>query len=83
MNGWSWFWTAWFAVSFAAFLIPEIWALVTGHPENTLSAQIWRLESLKAGQHVWQWTAAHWLIGGVLAVVLIWLLFHFVAGIWA
>lgn len=83
MNGWSSYWAAWFGVAFAAFLIPEVWALFTRHPENTLSAQIWRLEQLKAGQHVWQWTAAHWLIGGILAVVLIWLLFHFVAGIWA
>jgi hypothetical protein len=82
MNGWSVYWLCWFCGAFFAFLIPEVYALAAGHDENTLSAQIWHLESLTPGQHIWQWSAAHWLIGGMLAVTLVWLIGHFLFGIW-
>ena len=83
MNAWSTYWVCWFFGMLIAFLVPELWALFTGHGENTLSANVWRLEQLAPGQHVWQWTALHVLIGGALAVFLIWLLVHLVLGIWA
>jgi hypothetical protein len=38
-------WLAWFLISFLTFLIPELLALLSKHPEWTLSASIWRLES--------------------------------------
>lgn len=82
MNGWSIYWTCWFGAFITAFLIPELWALFTGHPDNTLSANVWRLEQIAPGQHVWQWTALHVLIAGLLVVVLGWLLFHLAFGIW-
>lgn len=82
MNGWSIYWTVWTVAMFVAFAIPEFWALATGHPENTLSENVWRLEQLLPGQHVWQWTAVHALVGGALFVLLIWLAFHFTFGIW-
>lgn len=83
MNGWSWYWLCWFIASIVvAFLGPELYALFTGHPENTLSAQVWRLEQALPCQHVWQWTALHILIGGVLLVLLVWLIGHLVFGIW-
>jgi hypothetical protein len=82
MNGWSWWWLSWFTATIASFLVPELYALSTGHGENTLSAQVWKLEKIAPGQHVWEWTALHVLIGGLLAVVLIWLLVHLVFGIW-
>ena len=84
-NAWSWYWLAWFVVTFpVAFLVPEMIALASRHPENTLSAQIWRLEGFLPGHAgpVWNWTALHILIGGVLAVLLLWLIGHFVLGIW-
>lgn len=82
MNGWSWYWLIWFMASFALFIVPESIALATHHVENTLSAQVWRLEGLQNGQPIWQWTALHVLVGGALAVVLLWLVGHFVLGFW-
>ena len=82
MNGWSWYWLGWFLTAVAAFLGPELYALASNHPENTLSAQVWRLEQIAPGQHVWQWTALHVLIGGLLGVLLVWLLGHLLLGIW-
>lgn len=82
MNGWSWYWLAWFEVSILAFLGPELYALFTRHNENTLSANIWRLEQVQTGQSLWQWTALHFLVGGSLALLLVWLIFHLVFGIW-
>ncbi|MGH3438118.1 MAG: hypothetical protein ACRDRN_16825, partial [Sciscionella sp.] len=61
---------------------PELYALATHHGENTLSAQIWRLEQYKSGQVITQWTALHFLIGGVIVVLLLWLIGHFTFGIW-
>lgn len=84
-NGASWYWLIWFIVAFPlAFLVPELIALASGHPENTLSAQIWRLEGFLPGHAgvVWHWTALHFLIGGVLAILLVWLIGHFTLGIW-
>lgn len=82
MNGWSRYWLAWFAVSFTAFIVPEAVALVTGHVENTLSDNVWRLEGVGTSGSVWHWTALHVLLGGSLAVVLVWLIGHLVFGIW-
>jgi hypothetical protein len=82
VNGWSWYWLAWFSVLVTAFLGPELYALATGHSENTLSANVWRLEQSLPGENLWQWTALHVLIGGCLAVLLIWLLGHLVFGLW-
>jgi hypothetical protein len=56
--------------------------LFSGHPENTLSDNIWALEKLMPGESLWQWTAVHVLVGGVLIVLLVWLIGHLVFGIW-
>lgn len=82
-NGWSWYWLAWFTVMFpVTFFVPEMYALLTGHSENTLSAQIWRLEGFVPGQSVWAWSAVHFLLAGIIGLLLVWLLGHFVLGIW-
>lgn len=83
MNAWAGYWLTWFLVTITTFAVPETYALVTGHPENTLSAQIWGLEGILSGQEpIWQWTAAHILIGGSLFLGLVWLAFHLLFGIW-
>jgi len=50
---------------------------MTGHPERTLSASIWRLEGWQPGQQFWQWTAGHFLFMGSFALLIVWLFFHF------
>ncbi|HEY2090241.1 MAG TPA: hypothetical protein VGH54_29990 [Mycobacterium sp.] len=82
MNAWSWFWCAWFGISFTSFLAVETWALVIGQPENTLSWQLWRLMNVTPNQPVWQWSATHILVGGLLALTLGWLILHLDLGIW-
>ena len=77
------YWLAWFLLSFLAFAIPETWALVTGRYSNTLSAAIWDLEQFRPGAvGPLGWTATHVLVGGVLALVLVWLIGHLVFGLW-
>jgi hypothetical protein len=51
MNRMSWYWLIWFILCFpVSFLIPELWALWSGRPEDTLSENIWRLEQDAPGQ---------------------------------
>lgn len=68
----------WFALGFG---VPETIALATGHPENTLSEQVWHIEGL--GNRVpfwepWHWTPAHWAI----FIGMVWLSGHFDFHIW-
>jgi hypothetical protein len=82
-NFWSIYWLCWFIAFLpVSFLVPELYVLAIGQPENTLSANVWRLEQWLPGQNLWQWTALHVLIGGCLAVLLVWLLGHLVFGLW-
>lgn len=71
------FWLGWFVITFGSFLSMEVYQLVTGHPERTLSAAIWRLEAWQPGQPFWQWTAGHFLFMGVFTLLIFWLFFHF------
>jgi len=47
--------------------MPELFALISGHPEHTLSYQVWHLEGRGA-------TFARYFVG----VFLLWLLIHMV-----
>jgi hypothetical protein len=61
-NYWSLYWLIWLVVMF---LIPELYAIITGHPENTFSAQIWHLEGTGA-------TFFRWVVASTFA----WLFIH-------
>lgn len=63
-NGWSIYWSIWL---FLLFGVPEIYALATGHPENTLSFQVWHLEG--TGATFWRF---------FICAFLVWLLLHMV-----
>lgn len=76
------FWLVWFATSVVSFMAMEFTMIAQKRFQDTLSAQVWRLEQFLPGDNLWQWTAVHVLIGGALGVLLIWLLLHFVLGIW-
>lgn len=83
MNAWSWYWLWWAVLSLlGGFLVPECWALFAKHPENTLSAQIWKLQGVQPGEpfDITKWSAGHFLIGGLLILLFLWLIFHFVFG---
>lgn len=54
-----------------SFLVIELSALFTGHPERTLSAWVWKLEDLHHG-----WTFARYFI----AVFCLWLFCHMAFG---
>lgn len=70
-----WYWWAWLG----AFVVPEFVALGTGHPENTFSDFVWKVCDVLPGQTIRQWTWAHY----GLAVLMLWLPFHFVFRMWA
>jgi hypothetical protein len=80
-NAWTVYWLViWFGLGFG---IPETIALVTGHPENTLSDQVWRLEGLTASNSGTFWNPLTWSIPHFLiACGVIWLSFHFIDHIW-
>jgi hypothetical protein len=82
MNAYTQFWLWWFTAFIGTFLVAESAALITGRPEDTLSANIWRLLDVIPGQPVWQWTAIHVLLGSLVFCVLVWLALHLVLGIW-
>lgn len=76
-------WASWFASSIISFLIVELTALFSGHPENTLSDAIWRMERLVPGQPIQYWTFAHFAFTMGFAVLALWLTGHFGLGLWA
>lgn len=76
------YWAWWASLMVTGFLIPEIWMLIAGRPQDTLSAEIWRLEQFRDGQPVTAWTAFHFLFIAMLLVLDVWLFFHFGWGLW-
>lgn len=80
-NSWSVYWLT--AVSFFVFVLflpPEIYALASGHHENTLSAQFWRLGNVVASQPMSQWAPEHWLMAVIVTLLFGWLVVHFTLG---
>jgi len=71
----------WFGLGFG---IPEGIALATGHPENTLSDQVWHIEGLGNGEssslfaNPISWNLGHW----VIFCGMVWLFGHFIDHIW-
>lgn len=70
---WNWASLYWLTWLMAGFLPLELWALFSGNSQDTLSDNVWRLVGLNNGS---AWTFAHFLV----AVLMVWLLFHFVFG---
>lgn len=60
----AWYWGLWLVLLFG---VPEAFALMSGHPERTLSAWVWRLEG--TGPTVGRY---------FIAAFLLWLLLHMV-----
>lgn len=70
----------WFLIGFG---IPEGIALATGHPENTLSEQVWHLEGLTSRNDAvfanpFSWSIPHFLVTSLV----IWLAAHFIFHVW-
>lgn len=70
-------WAIWIA-SFGGF---EGYALASGHPENTLSAQVWRLAHVVADQPMSQWSPEHWAFAVLFLGLVLWLTLHFDFGL--
>ena len=72
-----WYWPIWLLTAIAVFLGPEIYALVSGHPENTLSWWVWDKLQISGHTSFADWTAGDFLTFGVWLTLVIWLTFHF------
>lgn len=79
-NAWSVYWLALVGGFIAAFLPPELYALASGQPANTLSAQFWRIGHVVAGQPPWEWAPEHWAMATILTLLFTWLAVHFSLG---
>jgi hypothetical protein len=79
MKNWaSLYWVLWFVVGF---LPVELYALWSGHPQWTLSDQVWQLEGISLSQ-VW-WNPLTWPFGHlIIALACVWLFGHFVFHLW-
>lgn len=82
-NAVSWYWLWWAILSFTGFIVMELYQVATGHPENTLSAQVWRMLGVVSGQDIIYWNVAHFLFIILLIALDVWLIGHFGWGIWA
>jgi hypothetical protein len=76
------FWACWFFASISVFLAVELTALSTGHPENTLSDAVWRMEAARTGQPIYEWSFAHFAFTGGFLLLVIWLTGHFGWRVW-
>ena len=80
-NAWSLYWAS--SVGFFVFVLflpPELYAIASGHPENTLSAQFWRIGDVIAGQNVTEWAGQHWAMAVPVTMLFSWLIVHFDLG---
>ena len=73
----SLYWPLWLGVAVSAFLQREIWALQSGHPQDTLSEWVWRVLKVAVNRPLSDWSAAHFLVFGCWLVLFGWLTFHF------
>lgn len=71
MNGSDWYWLGWATTTLIAFLVPELYALFTGHPDRKLSNAIWRLEDLLPYSLAWRL---------VFMGLIVWLGYHLTLG---
>lgn len=80
-NAWStyWLWSVTFFVG-VLFLPPELYAIATRHPENTLSAQVWRIGNVILGQPITAWSWQHWTLMIFVTLLFGWLIVHFSFG---
>lgn len=70
MSGWTVAWLLWFAM----FLVVEGFALFNKERGDTLSEHVWKWFQIRSKPNQWTWRRA------VLAIFLVWLLVHMVAG---
>lgn len=70
MNGWTVAWLLWLA----AFLVIEGFAIFNKDRGDTLSEHVWKWFKINDKPRQWTWRR------GVLAIFLVWLLVHMVAG---
>lgn len=75
------YWAAWLIIVLVTFLAPEITALITGHPENTLSNYVWVKLHIVRGEKVRQWTAGDFLTFCAWMSMWAWLTWHFFFGL--
>jgi hypothetical protein len=76
---WAYYWLVWF---FGLFLAPELY-WVFKNPDNTVSDNTWRFESLNF-QHPFDfasWTPVHWVFAVVYLLLMTWLFLHLVFGL--
>ena len=71
MSGWTIAWLLWLAM----FVVVEGFALINKDRGDTLSEHIWSWFKIREKPRQWTWRRA------VLAIFLVWLLVHMVAGI--
>jgi hypothetical protein len=70
-------WQIWATVCLTAFLVHEFYWILTGHPENTLSANVWRALKVRSKAPIREHTPLWVLSLGLWLTVTSWLTFHF------
>jgi hypothetical protein len=71
------YWPLWLGLLTGTFLIREIWALASGHSQDTLSDWVWRVLKITRHEHVTSWNSTDYLVCGCWIVLMSWLTWHF------
>lgn len=71
------YWPSYLAAALIAFLVAEIYSLVTVGGANTLSFWVWTQLKITSNEKMAQWSALDFLLFGQWMVIWIWLTYHF------
>lgn len=77
----AWYWPVALVFCAVVIFIPEAFALMR-NPKNTLSNWVWQATGTMRGTPITSWTAAHFLIGGLLVLGAVWIIGHLVFHWW-
>lgn len=71
------YWPIFLVTMLVAFLVAEIYALVTGGAANTLSNWVWVKLNVTSHEKISQWSALDYLMFGEWLTLVSWLTWHF------
>jgi hypothetical protein len=70
------YWPLWLGLFAGTFLLREIWALTSGHYQDTLSDWTWGILKIAKNEPISAWNGTDYLTFGCWLVLVTWLTWH-------